>query len=118
MKSIGFGSAYASVCRTGTLSPSPRQIADNSISEVHLRTYFSAFNFASDVFAVSANIPWDVKTSICTQMSQWQKIDAQQQKKADVEPCVVRKKTSSYVFWAVNRTQNLAMPSVTFTEWT
>ena len=81
-------------------------------------TYFSAFIFASDVFAVSANIPWDVKTSICTQMSQWQKIDAQQQKKADVEPCVVRKKTSSYVFWAVNRTQNLAMPSVTFTEWT
>ena len=55
-------------------------------------TYFSAFIFASDVFAVSANIPWDVKTSICTQMSQWQKIDAQQQKKADVEPCVVRKK--------------------------
>ena len=81
-------------------------------------TYFSAFIFASDVFAVSANIPWDVKTSICTQMSQWQKIDAQQQKKADVEPCVVRKKNSSYVFWAVNRTQNLAMPSVTFTEWT
>ena len=62
------------------------------LSEVHLRTYFSAFIFASDVFAVSANIPWDVKTSICTQMSQWQKIDAQQQKKADVEPCVVRKK--------------------------
>ena len=51
------------------------------LSEVHLRTYFSAFIFASDVFAVSANIPWDVKTSICAQMSQWQKIDARQQKK-------------------------------------
>ena len=80
-------------------------------------TYFSAFIFASDVFAVSANIPWDVKTSICTQMSQWQKIDAQQQKKL-MSNRVLSGKNSSYVFWAVNRTQNLAMPSVTFTEWT
>ena len=87
------------------------------LSEVHLRTYFSAFIFASDVFAVSANIPWDVKTSICTQMSQWQKIDAQQQKKL-MSNRVLSEKNSSYVFWAVNRTQNLAMPSVTFTEWT
>ena len=87
------------------------------LSEVHLRTYFSAFIFASDVFAVSANIPWDVKTSICTQMSQWQKIDAQQQKKL-MSNRVLSGKNSSYVFWAVNRTQNLAMPSVTFTEWT
>ena len=70
------------------------------LSEVHLRTYFSAFIFASDVFAVSANIPWDVKTSICTQMSQWQKIDARQQKKADVKPCVVRK-TSKTTFYNV-----------------
>ena len=80
-------------------------------------TYFSAFIFASDIFAVSANIPWDVKTSICTQMSQWQKIDAQQQKKL-MSNRVLSGKNSSYVFWAVNRTQNLAMPSVTFTEWT
>ena len=63
------------------------------LSEVHLRTYFSAFIFASDVFAVSANIPWDVKTSICTQMSQWQKIDAQQQKKLMSNRVLSGKKT-------------------------
>ena len=63
------------------------------LSEVHLRTYFSAFIFASDVFAVSANIPWDVKTSICTQMSQWQKIDARQQKKLMPNRVLSEKKT-------------------------